>query len=197
MFQFPGFPRSALYIQAGVPRLTPWRIAPFGHPRIIAWEPLPEAFRRVPAPFIGPASQGIHRAPIHASSSQSRMAHQRPRRARVDPHHRGRTMEISSLIAATARSTQFDRAMTLRCQRSPRNLERGGEWWCAARCLSRGLPTAIRDPRLRPPRGVVTPADRRGTRGEIRHGPSARALDLGWTTGRRCRRLRSYSLERR
>jgi hypothetical protein len=31
------------------------------------------------------------------------------------------------------------------------------------------------------PGGVVTPPDRQGTGGEIRHGSSARALDLGWT----------------
>jgi hypothetical protein len=44
------------------------RIAPFGYPRLIAWLPLPEAFRRQPAPFVGPAGQGIHRAPIIARS---------------------------------------------------------------------------------------------------------------------------------
>jgi hypothetical protein len=65
MFQFPRFPPHPLCVQGWVAGYNPRRIAPFGHPRISAWEPLPEVFRRVPAPFIGPASQGIHHAPIH------------------------------------------------------------------------------------------------------------------------------------
>ena len=37
MFQFPRFPLSALYIQAGVTGHYPSRVSPFGDPRIKAW----------------------------------------------------------------------------------------------------------------------------------------------------------------
>jgi hypothetical protein len=41
MFQFAGFARTSLWIQLAV-----FRVAPFGHLRIIARFQLPEAFRR-------------------------------------------------------------------------------------------------------------------------------------------------------
>ncbi len=74
MFQFPRYPSPALCVRAGSCRHKPARVAPFGNPRIVACQPLPEAFRRVAAPFIGPAGQGIHRVPIHALAHRARSA---------------------------------------------------------------------------------------------------------------------------
>ena len=68
MFQFPRCPPRALCVRARVCRLRPARVAPFGNPRLSACQPLPEAFRRVATPFIGPADRGIHRVPIPARS---------------------------------------------------------------------------------------------------------------------------------
>ncbi len=85
MFQFPRLPSRALCVQARACRHHPARVAPFGNPRIVARQPLPEAFRRVAAPFVGPAGQGFHRVPICAPIP-SRAAHPRPRRARAGPH---------------------------------------------------------------------------------------------------------------
>ena len=74
----------------------PRRVAPFGHPRIVACPPLPEAYRRVATSFIGRTRQGIHRVPstrftpprpVHRSSP-----HRPPRHARLPatPRVRGR-----------------------------------------------------------------------------------------------------------
>src|SRR6185437_2014879 len=46
MFQFPRWPSRA----SGMPGYDPWRIAPFGHPRLIGCSPLPAASRSVPRP---------------------------------------------------------------------------------------------------------------------------------------------------
>jgi hypothetical protein len=72
MFQFPRCPPRALCVQARAPRYHPRRVDPFGDPRIIACQPLPEALRRVAAPFVGPASRGIHLR-AHPSSPATRL----------------------------------------------------------------------------------------------------------------------------
>jgi hypothetical protein len=61
MFQFPHWPPPVLWIQTGVIRYDPDRVAPFGYPRLIAYPRLPEAFRRLVTSFFGPRRQGIHR----------------------------------------------------------------------------------------------------------------------------------------
>ncbi len=50
MFHFPTFPPHALYIQARVPRHDSWWVPPFGHPRINASLPTPQAYRRLVRP---------------------------------------------------------------------------------------------------------------------------------------------------
>ncbi len=72
------------------------------------------------------------------------------------------------------------------------HLNRGGEWWCAARRRVTRAPVAGRRPPVRPRRGPVRAAGRRGTGGGVRRGPNARALDLGWRG-----RALARSLERR
>jgi hypothetical protein len=72
MFQLPRCPPRALCVQARAPRYHPRRVDPFGDPRIIACQPLPEALRRVAAPFVGPASRGIHLR-AHPSSPATRL----------------------------------------------------------------------------------------------------------------------------
>lgn len=47
MFQFTRFPPHTLWIQMWVPRHYPWRVSPFGNPRIIASVQLPAAYRRL------------------------------------------------------------------------------------------------------------------------------------------------------
>jgi hypothetical protein len=69
MFQFPGCPRSWLWIHHAVTRYHPRRVAPFGVPRISACPQLPEAFRRVATSFVGLRRQGIHRVPSLQSYS--------------------------------------------------------------------------------------------------------------------------------
>ena len=61
MFQFPWFPLPALCVQAGVPRLSPWWVSPFGHPRINAREVTPRGLSQPPTSFFGFRRQGIHR----------------------------------------------------------------------------------------------------------------------------------------
>jgi hypothetical protein len=60
MFQFPRFPPPCLCVQHGVIRYHPDGVAPFGHPRIIAYPRLPEAFRGLVTSFFGSRCQGIH-----------------------------------------------------------------------------------------------------------------------------------------
>ena len=50
MFQFPGLPPPSLCVQLGVPGHDPWRVPPFGHPRIEGRLRLPGAYRRLPRP---------------------------------------------------------------------------------------------------------------------------------------------------
>ncbi len=64
MFHFPTFPRTALYIQAGVTGHDSCRVPPFGHPRITARLTAPRGLTQPPTSFIGPWCQGIHRAPL-------------------------------------------------------------------------------------------------------------------------------------
>jgi hypothetical protein len=61
MFQFPRFPLTALYIQAGVTGHYPSRVSPFGYPRIKARSTAPRGFSQPPTSFIGIWRQGIHR----------------------------------------------------------------------------------------------------------------------------------------
>jgi hypothetical protein len=65
MFHFPGFPPTALYIQAGVTPHDGRRVPPFGHPRINALLATPLGLTRPDTSFIGSWYQGIHRAPLH------------------------------------------------------------------------------------------------------------------------------------
>ena len=50
MFQFPGLPPNALWIQALVAGHDPCWVPPFGHPRIEGRLRLPGAYRRLPRP---------------------------------------------------------------------------------------------------------------------------------------------------
>ena len=62
MFQFPRCPPCAGRVTAHHGR----RVAPFGDRGITGCQPLPRAFRRVAASFLGCRRQGIHRPPILA-----------------------------------------------------------------------------------------------------------------------------------
>src|SRR6185312_15349353 len=86
-------------------------IAPFGHPRLSAWLPLPEAFRGAPAPVIGLAGRGIHRVPLLRAFPPT--GERAPRRA----HH-----------AALPPARPAGRAATAVCRASPVNVpaRRGG-----------------------------------------------------------------------
>ena len=54
MFHFPRCRSEALYIQTPVSRHDSGWVAPFGHPRINACLPLPEAYRSLPRPSSPP-----------------------------------------------------------------------------------------------------------------------------------------------
>ena len=68
MFQFPRCPSPALCVQIGDAAGSPQRVSPFGHPRIDACTPLPEAFRSVPRPSSAFGAIGIHRKPFVTSA---------------------------------------------------------------------------------------------------------------------------------
>jgi hypothetical protein len=90
------------------------RIAPFGYPRIIAWLPLPEAFRRQPAPFVGPAGQGIHRAPINARSRATPAT--RPKRGWADHRRDGvSTIRCHAPCARTCVCIRVYRSLGCQC----------------------------------------------------------------------------------
>ena len=65
MFQFPGFPEPALYIQTGLTGHDPSRVSPFGHPWICGWLAPPQGLSQLPTSFIGSRCQGIHRVLFH------------------------------------------------------------------------------------------------------------------------------------
>ena len=65
MFQFPGFPEPALYIQTGLTGHDPSRVSPFGHPWIYGWLAPPQGLSQLPTSFIGSRCQGIHRVLFH------------------------------------------------------------------------------------------------------------------------------------
>ena len=67
MFQFPRCPPAT--ISGRVTAHHGRRVAPFGHRGITGCQPLPRAFRRVAASFLGCRRQGIHRPPIFAPGS--------------------------------------------------------------------------------------------------------------------------------
>ena len=50
MFHFPGYSAEALYIQTPATLHYEGRVAPFGNLRIIAYLPLPEAYRSLSRP---------------------------------------------------------------------------------------------------------------------------------------------------
>jgi hypothetical protein len=66
MFQFPGFPVPALWIQAGLTGHDPSRVSPFGDPWIDGWLTPPQGLSQSPTSFIGSWCQGIHRVPFNA-----------------------------------------------------------------------------------------------------------------------------------
>ena len=57
MFQFTGFPPSALCVQAAVARHYPYCVSTFGHLRIYACVQLPAAFRSLPRPSSAPGAK--------------------------------------------------------------------------------------------------------------------------------------------
>src|SRR5579883_645552 len=74
MVQFARFPPGGVGSPPGVRWLATGRVSPFGHPRITACSPLPGAYRRLAASFIGPPRRGVHHAPctsLHRLSSCS------------------------------------------------------------------------------------------------------------------------------
>lgn len=73
MFHFPRCPSPGLCVQPGMTEYHLRRVAPFGHPRIVACPPLPEAYRRVATSFIGRRRQGIHRVPSTRFSVRPRV----------------------------------------------------------------------------------------------------------------------------
>ena len=66
MFQFPGFPVPALWIQAGLTGHDPSRVSPFGDPWIDGWLTPPQGLSQSPTSFIGSWCQGIHHVPFIA-----------------------------------------------------------------------------------------------------------------------------------
>src|SRR5690606_4373580 len=66
-FSSPGLPQHALWVQAAVPAVSRWWVAPFGNPRIKACLRLPEAISVFAPSFIGSWRQGIHRVPFVTS----------------------------------------------------------------------------------------------------------------------------------
>jgi hypothetical protein len=64
MFQFPGLPLSALWIQAGVRAHYHAWVSPFGNPRINGWSAPSRGLSQPPTSFIGSWRQGIHRVPL-------------------------------------------------------------------------------------------------------------------------------------
>jgi hypothetical protein len=63
MFQFPGLPQPALWIQAGVTGHDSSRVSPFGHPRIDGWLAPTLGLSQLPTSFVGSRCLGIH--PVH------------------------------------------------------------------------------------------------------------------------------------
>jgi hypothetical protein len=72
MFQFPGFPTTALYIQAGLTGHDPSRVSPFGHRWIDGWLAPPQRLSQLPTSFIGSRCQGIHRVLFHTCRTDAR-----------------------------------------------------------------------------------------------------------------------------
>ena len=64
MFQFPGLPLPALWIQAGVRAHYHAWVSPFGNPRINGWSAPSRGLSQPPTSFIGSWRQGIHRVPF-------------------------------------------------------------------------------------------------------------------------------------
>ena len=71
MFHFPWFAPPALCIQAGVTRLFPRWVSPFGHLRINARLATPRSFSQPPTSFIASWHLGIHHTPLVAYLPQS------------------------------------------------------------------------------------------------------------------------------
>jgi hypothetical protein len=150
MFQFPRFPHTALCVQAGVPRLNRGGLLHSGTLGSLRGSHSPRRFAASPRPSSALQAKASTARPSMRHHSRSRVAHPRPRRARVGPHP-GVVMDrycCSSSAIGLDRSRHDTPLSTSPCGTS-NEVESGG---APARCLSRGLPTADRDPRLRPPR---------------------------------------------
>jgi hypothetical protein len=72
--------------QAGVTTHHGRRVAPFGDLGITGCQPLPQAFRRVAASFLGCRRQGIHRPPFYADPLGSCAQHAPPSPTRATSH---------------------------------------------------------------------------------------------------------------
>jgi hypothetical protein len=81
MFHFPWCRSEALCIQTPVSRHYPGRVAPFGHPRIIACLPLPEAFRSLPRPSSPTDAKASIVCPYTLELSRLSISHGAPRRS--------------------------------------------------------------------------------------------------------------------
>ena len=57
MVHFPALPSTDLWIQSGIPRNKPRRVAPFGNLRIEACLRLTEAYRSLPRPSSTPGAK--------------------------------------------------------------------------------------------------------------------------------------------
>ena len=68
MFHFPGF---APHPYAFRVRYSFEWVAPFGHPKIVAWLPAPLGLSQVPASFIASRRQDIHRAPLSCRTNRT------------------------------------------------------------------------------------------------------------------------------
>jgi hypothetical protein len=64
MFQFPGFPVSALCVQAELAGHDSSRVSPFGNSWIYGWLAPPQDLSQLPTSFFGSRSLGIHRMPF-------------------------------------------------------------------------------------------------------------------------------------
>lgn len=72
MFHFPGFPLTALCVQAGATRHDPCRVFPFGDPRIGACLAAPRGLSQPATSFIGFQRLGIHRVPFATCRDDAR-----------------------------------------------------------------------------------------------------------------------------
>jgi hypothetical protein len=89
MFQFPRFPHTALCVQAGVPRLNRGGLLHSGTLGSSRGSHSPRRFAASPRPLSALQAKASTARPSMRHHSRSRVAHPRPRRARVGPHLQG------------------------------------------------------------------------------------------------------------